>query len=358
MLPCAASLPAACRLHARRMPALPQLSTSRAAPWGLHALSCGYAPDAHAQPLRCWLHSRAAEGAWGAHPGLVLPLRCASHTRARSAAADAQETGDRAQTQAWPRTEPTQDGPQSSAVLAAAAPPAGSGVDAAHAGTATNGTQGQEGASGRRSDAGEGGAGAGSRGPSGAQSSSAAAEARAEAPREGARPSGSGHRAEGAAQTLSHPRGLDHAEASAAIAEEPRPPDRAGAGGSDDKRAGPSRRAGEQKKKKSDAEKEEDDAAGLAWLARLGGAWGTDMPSTVAGWRARALSYMRESFLIGYTTVVRRRAPAKAAPVKAAAYLANAPAPRAIDVSALHRLHSAPASFAQRIEVLGFRSIP
>ena len=326
-LPCAASLSASYRLHTCRLPALPQLSTARTAPRGLQAISCGYALDAHAQPLRCWPHSRAAEGAWGAHAGLVLPLRCASHTRARSAAADAQETGaaavrdDQAQTQVWPRTEPTQDRLQSSPVLAATAPPADSGVDAAHARTVANGTQGQQGTPSGRSDAGKGGAGAGSRGASGAQSSYAAAGASAEAPREGAQPSRSGQ-GDGAAQTLSRPRGLDHAEARAAIAGGPRPPDRAGAEGSEGERAGPSRRAGERKKKKSNAEREEEDAAGLAWLARLGERWGTDMPSTVAGWRARALSYMRESFLIGYTTVVRRRAHAVHA--GAAARLANA----------------------------------
>lgn len=293
------------------MPALPQLSTPRAAPWGLQALGCGYAPDAHAQPLRCWPHSRAAEGAWGAHPGLVLPLRCASHTQARSAAADAQETGavsdDRAQTQAWPRTEPTQDRLQSSPVLAAAAPPADSSAYAVHARTVSNGTQGQEGAPSRRSGTGEGAAGAGSRGAFGAQSSSAAAGASAEVPREGARSSISGH-GEEEAQPTSRLRGPDHAEASTAIAGGPRSPHGAGAGGSEGEPAGPLRRAGEQEKKKSDAERAEEDAAGLAWLARLGGRWGTDMPSTVAGWRARALSYMRESFLIGYTTVVRCRA--------------------------------------------------
>ena len=293
------------------MPSLPHLSTPRAAPRRLQALSCGYATDTHAPPLRCWSHSCAAEGAWGARQGLALPLRCASTTRARSAAADAQGTGaaavsdDQAQTQVWPRTEPTQDRLQSSPVLAATAPPAGSSVDAAHARTVENGTQSQEGAPSRRSDAGGGGAGAGSRGAPGAEDSSAAAGASAQAPDDSAQPSRSGQGA-GAAQTLSRPRGLDHAGASAASAGGPRPPDRA-AGGSEGKRAGPSRRAGEQRKGKSDAEREEEDAAGLAWLARLGGRWGTDMPSTVAGWRARALSYMRESFLIGYTTVVRCR---------------------------------------------------
>lgn len=50
---------------------------------------------------------------------------------------------------------------------------------------------------------------------------------------------------------------------------------------------------------------EEPDSAGAAWLARIGGRWGVDMPSTAAGWRTRALSYVRDSFLIGYTTIVR-----------------------------------------------------
>jgi hypothetical protein len=50
---------------------------------------------------------------------------------------------------------------------------------------------------------------------------------------------------------------------------------------------------------------EEPDSAGAAWLARIGGRWGVDMPSTAAGWRTRALSYVRDSFLLGYTTIVR-----------------------------------------------------
>lgn len=245
----------------------------------------------------------------------MTPLRSASRAaspaKPRSAAADAQETGvaatsdDRAHTQAWPDTKASQGGRESSATLAGTGPPADISVDAACARTVTNSTRSREGAPSApeaRSDANEGGADAGSRGGPGAAALSAAAGANAEAPHEGAGSSGPGH-GEGGAEPASLPRGLDHAEASAAIAGAPRTPERAGADDSREKPAAPSRRAGKQK---SDAERAEEDAAGLAWLARLGGRWGTDMPSTVAGWRARALSYMRESFLIGYTTVVRR----------------------------------------------------